>query len=347
MNIAEIEVTHKVKEKEWKEFLSRSEYATVYHTPEWKKTLEESFGYKPYYLFVKDESDLIVGMLPLFYVKSKLTGNRLSSLPFSHISGPVGDKATKNFLISEAINLYKNLGASYLEIRDRVEDNRFLSKNMFSTYILELNPNIEEVWKQLHKGSVRWAIKKSEKSGVVVDTAKDIESLKEFYDLNCLGKRKIGVPCHPWKFFKNLFRFMNDYISLYVAKYQGDIIGGGIMMHYKDTVIYGYGAAHPSYLKLYPYNAFLWKSIKDACLSRYKYFDLGRAHYNVERGLMDFKRRWGTIEKKLYYSYYSKNKDLKILDMSGLKYRLGTKVIRKMPMPIYKKFSDRIFGSLG
>lgn len=149
MNIAEIEVTHKVKEKEWKEFLSRSEYATVYHTPEWKKTLEESFGYKPYYLFVKDESDLIVGMLPLFYVKSKLTGNRLSSLPFSHISGPVGEKPLKipklgKYLASSKSKLpivFLGLGALLLlpEKNRRKRRRRGVTISTTATYLIVIS----------------------------------------------------------------------------------------------------------------------------------------------------------------------------------------------------------------
>ena len=341
-----ISITAKVKEKEWKEFLDKSESATIYHTPEWKKVLEESFGYKPFYLFTKDESDEITGMLPLLYIKSKLTGNRLCSVPFSHLCGPIGDETAVNLLISEGTNLYETLNVNHLEIRDYVDFDDFQHQNAFSTYILELSLNIEEVWKKLDKGSVRWAIKKSRKKGVVVNEIKNIGDLKEFYELNCMTKREIGVPGHPWKFFKNLFTFLDNHVSLYVARYNDEIIGGGIIEYFKDTVIYGYGAANPRYLKLHPYNAFIWKCIEDACLKGYKYYDFGRTSYdNV--GLINFKKRWGTVEKKLYYSYYPKNPESLTENRENLKYKLGTKIIRRMPMSIYKKFSDMVFESFG
>ena len=341
-----ISVTTEVTEKEWKEFLDRSKSATIYHTPEWKKVLEESFGYKPCYLFAKDESGKVIGMLPLFYIKSKLTKNRLCSVPFSHVCGPIGDVTAVSLLIREGINLYKDLGVNHLEIRDHIDFDGFQRQNTFSTYILELSPNIEEVWKKLDKGSVRWAIKKSQKSGVSVNITKNMGDLKKFYELNCMTKKEIGVPGHPWKFLKNLFTFLKDHVSLYVARYNDKIIAGGIVQYFKDTVIYGYGAANPRYLKLQPYNAFIWKSIEDACMNGYKYYDFGRTSYdNV--GLINFKKRWGTVEKKLYYSYYPKNPESLTENRSNLKYKFGTKVIRKMPMPIYKKFSDVVFGSFG
>jgi lipid II:glycine glycyltransferase (peptidoglycan interpeptide bridge formation enzyme) len=118
------------------------------------------------------------------------------------------------------------------------------------------------------------------------------------------------------------------------------------VQYFKDTVSYGYGAANPGYLKSHPYNAFIWKSIEDACLNGYKYYDFGRTSYdNV--GLINFKKRWGTIEKKLYYSYYPKNPESLTGNRDNFKYRLGTKVIRRMPMPVYKKFSDVVFGHFG
>ena len=341
-----INITTKVKEKEWKDFLEKSESATIYHTPGWKNALEKSFEYKPFYLFAKDECGMVVGLLPLFNIQSRLTKNRLCSVPFSHICAPIGDENVLNALVNEGINFYKDLGVDYLEIRDYIDFDGFQHQNAFSTYILDLSPNIEEVWKKLDKGSVRWAIKKSQKSRVSVNVTENMEDLKEFYELNCMTKKGIGVPCHSWQFFKNLFTFLTDNVSLYVARYNNEIIGGGIIEHFKDTVSYGYGAANPGYLKLHPYNAFIWKSIEDACLKGYRYYDFGRTSYD-NLGLINFKKRWGTVEKKIYYSYYPKNPESLTENRDNLKYKLGTKVIRRMPMPIYKKFSDFVFGSFG
>lgn len=336
-----------VKEKEWRESLDEFEGATIYHTPEWKKLLGSTFEYKPYYLFAENETGRIEGLLPLFCIKSKLTGERLCSVPFSHMCGPVGDGDALNALIEKTICLYKDSGASHLEIRSCIEREGFQNKNYFSTYILGLSPNIEQVWRKLDKGSVRRYIEKSRKSNLTVDTTKDIEDLKGFYELNCISKRKIGVPCHPWNFFKNLFDILGDQISLYVIKNgNSEIIAGGIMIYFKDTVIYGYGAANPNYLKLYPYHAFLWRAIDDACLNGFKYFDFGRASYdNV--GLINFKKRWGTEEKRLYYGYYPNNPGSVTEKRNNLKYRFATKTIRRMPILIYKRFSDTIFGSFG
>jgi FemAB-related protein (PEP-CTERM system-associated) len=341
-----INIEKKVREKEWNSFLNKSDGATIYHTPEWKRFLEKTFGYKSEYLFANNESEDIIGFLPLFYIKSKLTGNKLCSVPFSHICDPIGTKDASRYLLEEAINLFQKSNLNFLEIRGTINDERFMNLNSFSTYILELSPKPDDVWSKLNKGSVRWAIKKARNAGVTVETTRDIGDLKEFYEINALTKKDLGVPCHPWKFFKNMFDILGTRASLYTAKFNGEIIGGGIMIDFKDRVLYGYGASNPNYLNLHPYNSFIWKSIEDSCVKGYNIYDFGRTSYS-NTGLIDFKRRWGTVETKLYYNYYPMKSNLLSENRESTKYKLASRVIEKMPLLMYKQFSDVVFQHFG
>ena len=339
------EIVTNVSKEQWTSFLHRCSSATIYHTPEWKSFLEKTFGYEPHYLFAKDENENIVGLLPLFDVKSKLTGNRLCSVPFSHTCGPIGDNQSLSMLVDEAISIFDDSEAKFIEIRNPIKLNNFENINSYSTYILDVSKNIDEIWKNL-SSNARRATRKSKKIGLHVRATNDISDLKIFYDINCMTKKKIGVPCHPWKHFKNMFDIFKGNILLYVVEYNDEIIAGGIREYYHETIIAGYAAADPNYVNLNPYNALNWKTIEDASNSGYKYYDLGRVSYD-NKGLMFFKSRWGTTEKKLYYSFYPKNPMSLAENRDNFKYRIGTKIIRKMPLPLYEKFSDRIFGSFG
>lgn len=341
-----MEIKMKVKEDSWNEFLQNCNKATIYHTPEWKSVLENAFGYEPKYLFLVDDNGKVLGELPLFYVKSRLFGSHVSSLPFSHYCGYIGEESYKNAILEKAIQISGNK-SKYLEIRSALNDFRFREVGGFYTHLLELSMRIEDVWKKFDKGSVRWAIKKSEKLGVRVYTTRDLEDLREFYELNCLAKRRLGVPCHPWKFFKLLFDFLHESVVLYLAKYQGETIGGVLMLCYKPTVLYGYGAADPKKLHLHPYHALLWAAIKDACSKGYQWFDFGRSS-DVEIGLRAFKKRWGTSEIPLYYSYYPPWASSYLVDFrKSFLYNFVHFTIRHSPIWIYKKFSDIVIGGLG
>jgi len=227
-----------------------------------------------------------------------------------------------------------------------VKKSQFQKKSAFCTHILELSQNPEDTWKQLEKNSVRWAIKKAGKLGVSVVSSTSIEDLKEFYELNCVTKQNLGVPCHPWEFFKNLFSILGGYVRMYLSRHEGSIIAGGVMECYNGRALYGYGAADPNHLDLHPYNAFIWKSIKDACVNGCRTYDFGRTSYD-NTGLIQFKKKWGTQERGLCYSYYPASGKSIVTERNSTIYRLGNSVIRAMPIPAYKAFSTSIFSHFG
>jgi len=341
-----VEIVRHITDEEWRHFLEGCSDATIYHTPEWKTFLEKTFDYDSHYLFATDDSGSLVGLLPLFHVKSRLTGNRLCSVPFSHECGCLGDLSARSALIDEAIGISKQNHIDKIEIRNPVGREGFQEVNAFCTHVLDLSEDPEYVWKKLDKGSVRWAIKKSENLGVTVTTSTHIEDLKEFYELNCATKQQLGVPCHPWKFFENLFSVMGDYVQLYLSGTGNRVIGGGIIEHYKNRVLYGYGAAEPGSLHFHPYHAFIWKSIEDACGQGQMFYDFGRTSYE-NTGLIQFKKKWGTSEKKLYYSVFPGSSKQSLPDRKSFMYQLGGSVIRRMPMTVYTKFSDVVFPHFG
>lgn len=332
-------VINKVPEETWREFLLKTPRATIYHTPEWKKVLEKSFGYKPYYLFVVDGSGNVLGLLPLMKTKSVLVGNRLSCLPLAHKCGYLGDPIFLKEILNRAVELLeKTSNTGTLEIRDTT-GGHFRETSSFSTYVLELSDSTNNVWRKLDKSSVRWAIKKATKLGVNVEISSELGDIKLFYEINCQTKKKKGVPCHPLKFFKNLFKYIPQYSRLYLSKINGEIIGGGVMLSFKDTVIYGYGAAKDSMIKYHPYHAFLWKAIEDAINGGFRFFDFGRVH-KANTGLADFKRRWGTKEIPLVYGYYPN-----LPTSSSLRNnKFLTAFVKHLPLPFYRLGSNWIFG---
>lgn len=99
-------------------------------------------------------------------------------------------------------------------------------------------------------------------------------------------------------------------------------------------------------LAAYPYNAFIWKAIEDACENGYSQFDFGRTSY-AETGLFKFKMRWSTVEKKLYYSHFPADSAEKVINRTRVLLSTAKKCVRKFPLPLYKKISKRTFAFLG
>lgn len=339
-----VEITENVSKEAWKKFLYRCDDATVYHTPEWKEFLEKTFNYKSKYLFAKDSCGNITGLLALFHIKSKLRGNELCTMPFSHNSTCIGSEEIRNILIDEGIKLYHELNAGCFEIRGRVNHDKFQFQNSFCVHTIKLSPDTNELWTKISRGA-RSSTKKPIRQGVNIYPTKSMEDLKDFYDLNCITKKKIGVPSHPWKFFKNMFELLEEYTILYVVKYNSEIVAGGIFEYFKDTVTFGYSAYNPDYLYLRPNNLLVWKSIEDACVNNYKHYSFGRTSYD-NKGLMVFKERWGAVETELCYSYYPNIPNSLLTNRNNIQYKVGTRVFRDMPVKMYKPCSDILFKHL-
>jgi FemAB-related protein (PEP-CTERM system-associated) len=340
-----MDIVTDVSEVEWKSFLDNCDEATIYHTPEWKRFLKDTFAYEPLHIFAKDDTGQITGMLPLFYIKSKLTGNRLCSTPFSHSCGLVGNQESFDSLINGSLDIFGTIDAKYIEIRDNVNSDKFQTNNSFSTYILDVSKNVDVLWTEL-SSNARRSTRQSKKNGLSVRVTRDMDDLKSFYQINSMTKKEIGVPCHPWKFFRNLFDVFKENVSLYIVEYNDEMIAGGIRTYYKDTVIAGYAASNPEFVNMRPYNILNWQTIEDSSKSNYKYYDLGRVSYDNE-GLMFFKSRWGTVEKKLYYSFYPENPMSIVENRDNMKFKIATNMMKRIPMPIYQQFSNVLFKNFG
>ena len=305
--------------------------------------LETTFGYRPKHIFAVNDEGCLLGMLPLYEVKT-IFGNKISCSPFAHYCPCLGEGFVSELLIETALNKYLDGEFQEIEFRSEIANPKLVQATNYCTHMLSLNHDYATLWKKMDKSSVRWAINKSQKMGVSTYIATTKDELRQFYELNCLTKRDIGVPAHPLSFFKNLFNNFKENAKLFLSTYDEEIIGGGVMLYHNNKILYGYGAADPNNIDKHPYHSFIWEAIKNGHDSSYDSFDFGRTEYSNE-GLINFKKRWGTTEIPIIYSTHiksakqSKNKDLLI--------KTGGYVMRKSPLLVYKKISDVVFNHLG
>src|ERR1700684_3783899 len=105
----------------WESFVISHDKCVNYHRWPWKRVIEQSFGWKAFYLMAEEEGK-IVGILPLVCLNSKLFGNLLCSLPFFSEAGLVADTpAASESLLKESIRIAQGGNAEYIELRHREE----------------------------------------------------------------------------------------------------------------------------------------------------------------------------------------------------------------------------------
>lgn len=110
---------------QWDSFIEKDPLGLIYHLSGWKQVLEKSFNHiHGYFLAIEDDdSEEILAGIPIYAVKTWLTGNRLVSIPFTALCDPLISTPRDLELMWPAVtDLYEKTGACYIELRARVSN---------------------------------------------------------------------------------------------------------------------------------------------------------------------------------------------------------------------------------
>jgi len=352
LGIVKVKTVDPLSDKRWDEYIYNHPYGTIFHTSVWARTIIESYGYLSRYYIIEDEAGQIRAAMPLYLVKSRLTGNRLVCLPFSDHCFPLVDNGIDIALLINSIKKEIKEGiASYLELKgwqNGINVDRFdlVKRDYNLLYIINLGSSIDEFKKKLHH-SVKRGIHQAEQRNVTVRMSYDETDLNQFYKLHVKTRKKLGVLPQPYHFFKVLFRHIIaqnlGFISL--AESEGKVIAGVIFLTYKDTIYYKFNASDERYLQKRPNHLITWKSIQYAYANNYQYFDYGRCTLE-EEGLRVYKSRWGAMEINLPYYYYPEVKGFTIVPESSLRYRTMNFISHVMPDSVFKMAGSLLYKHL-
>ena len=110
--------TRPITDPSWLEFISGQDSATIFHHPAWAELLAECYGYRPFVLVSVDEAGRVNGGIPLMDVRSRLTGHRWISLPFSDYCTPLcSAPSVLESLIGYLLAQYEQKAVPRVEIR--------------------------------------------------------------------------------------------------------------------------------------------------------------------------------------------------------------------------------------
>ncbi len=344
------------KDERWDNFISQQEYSTVYHHSVWKELLQNTFGHiESLHFVLEDAENNIVGGIPLFLVKSWLTGNRLVSVPFASVCKPLVSGLEDLEALTEAmIEKLSEYKCSYLELRTRDDHpfwvvNKFKEICQFKGHMLALNKDRDTLLKSFHKTSIQQRIKRAEREGLRARIASSENDLKAFYRLlTFLRLKKIGLPPPPYKLFKNMWEILRpkNMLVLHLIEYEKKVIAGMLVFKFNQIAISEHSATEGQYLKKCPDQLLWWKAIESAQKDGYKSFDFGRVSMD-NKGLLDFKRRWQPREYNLFNLYFPEAKGVYSSNKEGLKYTLMNMAWRHMPVPIARIGGHFLYKHLG
>ena len=344
-------------DRAWDAFVGSHPHGLVYHLSVWARVIESSFPHiRGYRIGLTDADGRLVAGLPVYLVRSWLTGNRLVSIPFATLSDPlVRDSKDVSQLEEEANKLATSARCRCIDIRAFQSaalwagGARGAAYSGFKHHDLELAADPEVVRRRFHRKAVRPTITYAYRSGLECRLAENEGDLRDFYRYYAGTRKRKGLPSQPYEFFRQVWSRLCPlgYAEYLLVLHEGRVAGGLLTLKYKGRVCaehLGYddaiSALHPSY-------PLFWESIRQACLDGYKVYSFGRTAIS-NTGLLAFKRRWGTIESDLPQFFYPASAaPSDVSRQESLPSRCLQRLIRSAPGPLAGWISRVCYRHLG
>ena len=346
-----------LKDKRWDEFVRKHPFGWVAHLSGWKRVLETSFPQmKGHYLILIDpQSNQIKAGLPVFEVRSWLTGNRLISIPFATLSDPLVSSTDEiDALLREAKNLLHERKFSYLELKTLhavpfMDKKHLADECFFRHHYLELREGPEALWKNLNYKAVRYEINRSRKHKLAVRVAERESDFITFYRLYALTRKRLGLPSQPQVFFGTLWDTFSPSgnVVILLAEFEGKVIAGHFLLKFNGRVSAEAVGWDNSYSKMSPNHFLFWEGINSACAEGCRIYDFGRTSPN-NQPLLDFKKRWGAQVTDLHSFCYPIRSYRGIVDRESSKtYKLARFACQRAPGFAYSFIGDFCYRHLG
>ena len=335
----------------WDKFVDNHPFGWIVHLSGWKTVLEKSFPHmKGHYLALIDPTDNeIKAALPLFELRSWLTGNRIVSLPFATLCDPlISDQRDFIILLDATIhyareNYFSPINIHLFHAASMIIGVEHINSNLYKTHQLLLNDDPDKTKKSFSRNIIR-LIESFGKSDLRLRIGESEDDVLLFYQLYSKTRKRLGLPTQPYIFLQNIFKVFSPQkqVMLLLAENKGKPIGGLIVFRYKERVSSEFLASEIDYRHLNTDHFLYWNAINISCREGFKIYDFGRTACN-NASLSEFKRKWGTTELDL-----PKYCDPPILPReSTAVYKLIQRLCKNSPTPVFNCLSWLCYRHLG
>ena len=314
----------------WDDFVRSHPAGSFYHLYDWSSVNEQALGHRPLFLIARDASQ-VRGVLPLVFVRSRLFGRILCSMPFVNFGGPCAqDPTAMSALLRSAARKADEMRADYLELRcaEQIDTTMPVSHRKISM-TLELQADPDAVWNAF-SSKHRTAVRRSYKHGLEVYSGGS-ELLDIFYTTMAQSWRSLGTPLYAPEYFERIMAAFGDMTRIFVCHRKQEVVAVAFNGYFKETVE-GMWAGGTSLARPLQANYVLyWEMIKDACQRNFTRYHLGRS--SADSGAEDFKRKWNASVQQLHWYFHRPDGGpMPALNVENPKYKHAIAAWQRLPL---------------
>lgn len=280
---------------DWDAYVKTAPWGLPQHLSGWREILHKTNGYETHYLLAR-QGEHIVGVLPLFIVRSLLVGRLASTLP----GGLCADSAdVAAALIAQGQGLARQAKAKCLTLHDtRVAWPGDLSTSSYHVHwLVTLEPEPELLWQRLD-GNIRRQVRLARRNDLTVEIDRTGAALGAFYDVFSRFTHQHGTPVFSQNFLEAIVETFPAAFNIVVVRQGPQPIGAYFQLELGQTMYGVWGASLREYLNLRPAYLAHWEILSHACLAGFHYLDMGRSP--TASNASKYKGQWGGEAKPVY-----------------------------------------------
>jgi hypothetical protein len=349
MKVYELDPTQDLR---WAKFVEKYPKASVFHSVAWLEALRRTYGYEPVVFTTSPPTGELKNGLAFCRVKSWLTGRRLVSLPFSdHCELLCDSVEDMNFLIRHLQTTLENKGWKYLELRPLNGNFSQIGSGLgllpaatHFLHMLDLRPDLNDIFRSLDKDSVQRRIQRAERAGLVEKCGTSEELLKDFYALFVVTRGRHSLPPIPYAWFQNLIQCQGKALEIRLAYKEEAPVAAILTLQFRDVLYFKYGCSDARFNKYGATPWLFWRCISAGKSNGAEAFDMGRTEED-NAGLLAFKNHWDSRPQRLVYwrSPHASSLDL----VHGWKLSMAKKMFSYFPKRLLTMTGRLIYRHIG
>lgn len=334
---------------EWDNYVQGTGIPYPYMLSNFRKVVEDTFHHEPLYLAAR-RGGIICGVLPVFFMNSRLFGRLFASLPFFSYAHAVADSPeAEQELFSRGLREAdkRNVGLWIIRQGDCGREGSPGVPDCFLVHADKVNVRIDlppgemQLWEGF-RSKLRSQIRKAEKNGLECREG-SVDQLHPFYQVFSRNMRDLGTPVYPERFFFSILVNWEESRIISVWK-DGEPVGGAFLVGWKGRLEIPWASTIRAWNHLAP-NMLLYHSVlKYAVRMGYKTFDFGRS--TPGEGTHSFKLQWGGVTTPLPWLYWVPRGEVPILNRRNPKFEILSDAWKRIPLPIANIIGPAIIRSI-
>ncbi len=328
---------------DWDDLVSRFPQCSFFHTSAWLRVLKQTYNFRPMAITSESQSGP-TAVVVLMEVDSWITGKRGVSLPFTDTCPLLyHNQEDLAFAVDAALQTARDRGWKSIEYRSPIAGGQDTPPSVeYYTHTLALHGGPESLLKTF-SDSNRRAIRKGQRSNLDVEQATDLNSMRVFYSLLCLTRKRHGIPPQPWRFFQSIQEHIlsQGKGAIYLARSGSRAIAGAVFCFHEKKVLYKFGASDTRFQENRPNNLIMWRVIQASCEEGRDSLDFGRTSLD-NSGLRRFKQSWGSREQTVPYQRFNANNNT-LIPINDATTGWHIRLFNHLPIPLARLAGQLVY----